>query len=180
MERLTTTAIFDNYAEKYYMLMDYPPQDLMREIVEDSNKLINYVLAYVINTGEQDNVVELPKFLEHTLQYIVNFRASNFSTAEGGIIDMNTMISIKAQVNALLLEFIREISGTPFWFNHHLKLINAHFGSTDMGMPVPSLGVMVELGEKKLGELDYSLSHSISPQVLTALEMLVLRYETSN
>ena len=180
MNRLTATAVFDNYTEKYYMLTDYPPQDLMREIVEDSNKLINYVLAYVLNTGDQESIVELPKFMESTLQYIVNFRASNFSSGDGGIIDMSTMIAIKGQVNGLMLEFIRELSGTPFWFNHHLKLITANYGSTDMGMPVPSLGVMVEMGEKKLGEIDLNLSYNISPQVLTALELLVLRYETSN
>lgn len=180
MNRLTATAVFDNYTDKYYMLTDYPPHELMREIVDDSNKLINYVLAYFLNTGDRPAPPELPTFMESTLQYIVNFRANNFSASEGGIIDMKTMVSIKAQVNLLVLEFIREISSTPFWFNHHLKFINANYGSTDLGMPNPSLGVMVEMGEIKLGEINMSLSHNMSPQILSILEMLVLRYETSS
>ncbi len=180
MTRETTTAVFDNFTEKYYMLTDYPPHEFMRELTTDANQLVNYVLAYVVNLNGDAHAVELPNFMENTMNYIVNFRAANFSAAEGGIIDMSTMISIKAQVNLVMLEFLRELSSTPFWFNHDLRFVNAGYGSTDLGMPNPSLGVLVEFGEKKLGEVNHSFSHGISPQILTSLEMLVLRYETSN
>tara|TARA_Y100001956_G_C4053601_1_gene156176 strand:+ start:30 stop:569 length:540 start_codon:yes stop_codon:yes gene_type:complete len=179
MERNFATACITNYADRYYQLTDYPPHELLRELTSDVNTLINYVAAYVLNVNN-DAPPEIPTFMEKTLSYIVNFRAANFSSDNGGVIDMSAMLMIKAQVNQLILDYINQLSDTPMWFNHDLKFVQAGYNSTVPGIPDPGVTVMVELGEKKLGTVDYGFSHQVTPQILTAVEMLVLRYETSS
>tara|TARA_Y100001960_G_scaffold315655_1_gene381541 strand:+ start:918 stop:1457 length:540 start_codon:yes stop_codon:yes gene_type:complete len=179
MERKFATACIVDYAEHYYQLTDYPPHELMRELTADVNKLVNYVAAYVLNVNN-DAPPEIPTFMENTLSYIVNFRAANFSSDNGGVIDMKAMLMIKAQLNQLVIDYINQLADTPMWFNHDLKFVQAGYGNSLPGVPDPGVTVMVELGEKKLGEIDYGLSHQITPQLLTAIEMMVMRYETSS
>ena len=164
------------YHETYYMLTDYPVYGLFRELTTDINELINYVLAHVVEptttpTGFSTSSVEysFPVFLSNTLNYIVTSRAE-----QGGTFDVKTMLDVKKQVNDLAIDYVRQLSEHPYWFNHHLQYINGVIGGVQVISP--SCCVVVAYGEAKLtNDRDYGMSRTLGPQILSAIQMLVMR-----
>lgn len=159
-------SAFIDYVDELDMLQGVDLAGLMREITDDANNAIVYVMSHVIARSNSE-LYEFPTFMNNSLGFMVN------TSAQRGVTYTTENIhELRRQLVRLTVDFIREVSNTAGWYNHRIVYNNALYGG-NLGSV---LAVQYRQGDAlALSSTTQMLDAEVSSQVITGVTLLLGR-----